>query len=46
MLSAHCYVNAIAVTATPRPCIIHDFFGFLQALFDVQYPAPGMPELA
>jgi 4,5-DOPA dioxygenase extradiol len=46
IVSPHWMTRGIAITATGSPQTIHDFGGFPQPLYSVQYPAPGDPQLA
>lgn len=47
MVSAHWETHGVfGITAHPRPPMIYDYYGFPEHTYQVQYPAPGSPELA
>ena len=46
VVSAHWEEQVATVTRGARPTLIYDYYGFPEAAYQVQYPAPGAPQLA
>ena len=45
-ISAHWYTDGLRVSDDPNPRMIYDMVGFPKELYDLQYPAPGAPDVA
>lgn len=46
VVSAHWEEDVVAITHSGQPPMIYDYYGFPQAAYEIQYPAPGAPALA
>lgn len=45
-ISAHWYTQGTFITGQSFPPTIHDFGGFPEKLYSIEYPAPGDPKMA
>ena len=46
VISAHWEEGKTTITSGANPELIYDYYGFLQESYEIEYPAPGNPELA
>ncbi len=46
VVSAHWEESAATLISAPKPAMFYDYYGFPPEAYDIQYPAPGSPELA
>lgn len=46
MISAHWEESEFTVQSSPKPPMLYDYHGFPEHTYQIQYPAPGSPELA
>ncbi len=46
VISAHWEADGFKITGHPQPQMIYDYTGFPPNAYDINYPAPGSPELA
>ena len=46
VISAHWEESKPTITSGKSPSLIYDYYGFPKASYEIEYPAPGAPELA
>ena len=46
VVSAHWEAPQVTLTHHPTPDLIYDYYGFPAAAYEIEYPAPGHPDLA
>lgn len=46
VISAHWETDTVTVGSNPKPSLIYDYHGFPPHTYEIQWPAPGAPEVA
>ncbi len=46
VISAHWEEDMVTITSAETPPLLYDYYGFPDAAYEIQYPAPGAPMLA